>query len=204
MSSCSSPELSVFSTGASTGGHAHASRCVHEPGMRRPRAGMLFLSHTLPLYLSSPETPVLWGLGHAWFSAMWVCRRTPSYLRASLAASTMRPCVTVKGEQGARPMRSMEYLRAIGLAFRSKRALSISERDSMPEHDGSPACVAEPLSRWRGRHSAPHGSAAHIQAQLQISALQGAQVTCSATTYPVRHGHFAEGDTAEAHLELSW
>ena len=50
------------------------------------------------------------GPRHAWFSAMWVCRRTPLCWRASLAASTIRPCVTVKGEQGARPMRSMEYL----------------------------------------------------------------------------------------------
>lgn len=46
-----------------------------------------------------------------WFSARWVCKRTPEYDRASFAAAVIRSLVTVKGEQGARPMRNMEYLK---------------------------------------------------------------------------------------------
>lgn len=46
----------------------------------------------------------------SWFSAMWVCRRTPSCWRASLAAAIIISWVTLNGEVGAKPILSIEYL----------------------------------------------------------------------------------------------
>jgi hypothetical protein len=47
-----------------------------------------------------------------WFSARWVCRRTPGCWRASWAAALIRSLVTLKGAHGASPILSIEYLHA--------------------------------------------------------------------------------------------